>query len=135
MLKRTRQTKEKENVTRRGFLKAAAAAAGAATLGFPMIAKAQGPISNALAEHLADQGQFSMSTRSTSAKLVNDMTGGDLEDRSASGGRRRAGLGLLALRLPRGRSTAATGCWATTTASRMRWRCGTPARASAWTPT
>ena len=36
---------EKPQASRRKFLTGAAAATGAATLGFPMIAKAQGPIS------------------------------------------------------------------------------------------
>ena len=77
-MKKVKQTKEKENVSRRGFLKAAAVAAGAATLGFPMIAKAQGPISM--------RWQCTWPTKDIFhefaldfAKKINDMTGGDLK--------------------------------------------------------
>src|SRR3989337_2416755 len=65
------------SASRRKFLRGAAAATGAATLGFPMIVKAQGPISmrwqstwptkDILHEYALDF-----------AKKVNDMTGGDL---------------------------------------------------------
>ena len=51
--------KETKGVSRRNFLTAAAAVtAGAATLGFPTVVKAQGPITMRLAEHLAHQGHF-----------------------------------------------------------------------------
>ena len=65
------------SASRRKFLRGAAAATGAATLGFPMIAKAQGPISmrwqstwpskDIFHEYAVDFG-----------KKINDMTGGDL---------------------------------------------------------
>jgi len=94
MLKRTRQTKEKENVTRRGFLKAAAAAAGAATLGFPMIAKAQGPISMRWQSTWPTKDIFHEYALDF-AKLVNDMTGGDLKIEVLPAGAVVPAFGLL----------------------------------------
>src|SRR3954452_21104501 len=64
---------------RRKFLTGAAAAAtGAATLGFPMIAKAQGPISMRFQSTWPSKDIFHEYAQDY-AKIVNDMTGGDLK--------------------------------------------------------
>jgi TRAP-type mannitol/chloroaromatic compound transport system substrate-binding protein len=71
--------KEKTVATRRKFLTGAAAAtAGAATLGFPMIAKAQGPISFRFQSTWPAKDIFHEYANDF-AKKVNDMTGGDLK--------------------------------------------------------
>jgi TRAP-type mannitol/chloroaromatic compound transport system substrate-binding protein len=78
-MKKVKQTKEKENVSRRGFLKTAAVAAGAAaTLGFPMIVKAQGPISMRWQSTWPTKDIFHEFALDF-AKKINDMTGGDLK--------------------------------------------------------
>ena len=65
--------------TRRGFLKAATGAtAGMATLGFPMIAKAQGPITMRWQSTWPSKDIFHEYAQDY-AKKVNDMTGGDLK--------------------------------------------------------
>ena len=87
--------KDTTAASRRKFLSGAAAAtAGAATLGFPMIAKAQGPISmrwqstwpakDILHEYANDF-----------AKKVNDMTGGDLRIEVLPAGAVVPAFGLL----------------------------------------
>src|SRR4029077_10739574 len=69
----------KRSNTRRKFLTSAAAAAtGAATLGFPMIAKAQGPISMRWQSTWPSKDIFHEYANDF-AKKVNDMTGGDLK--------------------------------------------------------
>ncbi|HXR57870.1 MAG TPA: twin-arginine translocation signal domain-containing protein [Burkholderiales bacterium] len=69
---------DKSVASRRKFLTGAtAAAAGAATLGFPMIAKAQGPISMRFQSTWPSKDIFHEYALDY-AKLVNDMTGGDL---------------------------------------------------------
>jgi len=69
----------KPAVSRRKFLTGAAtAAAGAATLGFPMIAKAQGPISMRWQSTWPSKDIFHEYALDF-AKKVNDMTGGDLK--------------------------------------------------------
>jgi TRAP-type mannitol/chloroaromatic compound transport system substrate-binding protein len=66
-------------VSRRKFLTGAAgAAAGTAALGFPMIAKAQGPISFRFQSTWPSKDIFHEYAQDF-AKLVNDMTGGDLK--------------------------------------------------------
>ena len=71
--------KDKTVATRRKFLSGAAAAtAGAATLGFPMIAKAQGPISMRFQSTWPSKDIFHEYAQDY-AKLVNDMTGGELK--------------------------------------------------------
>ncbi|HEY7436936.1 MAG TPA: twin-arginine translocation signal domain-containing protein, partial [Methylomirabilota bacterium] len=62
---------------RRRFLKTAAAA-GVATLGFPMVAKAQGPISMRWQSTWPAKDIFHEYAVDF-AKKVNDMTGGDLK--------------------------------------------------------
>jgi len=72
------QVKKSETASRRKFLTGAAAAtAGAATLGFPMIAKAQGPISMRWQSTWPSKDIFHEYALDF-AKKVNDMTGGDL---------------------------------------------------------
>jgi len=72
------KTKEKQ-VTRRNFLAGAAAVtAGAATLGFPMIAKSQGPISMRWQSTWPTKDIFHEFALDF-AKKINDMTGGDLK--------------------------------------------------------
>jgi TRAP-type mannitol/chloroaromatic compound transport system substrate-binding protein len=85
---------EKPQASRRKFLTGAAAASGAATLGFPMIAKAQGPITmrwqstwpskDIFHEYAVDFG-----------KKVNDMTGGDLRIEVLPAGAVVPAFGLL----------------------------------------
>jgi TRAP-type mannitol/chloroaromatic compound transport system substrate-binding protein len=71
--------KDKSVASRRKFLSGAAAAtAGAATLGFPMIAKAQGPISMRWQSTWPAKDIFH-EYAGDFAKKVNDMTGGDLK--------------------------------------------------------
>src|SRR6266481_5636242 len=65
-------------VSRRKFLRGAAVAGGAATLGFPMIAKAQGPISMRWQSTWTSKDIFHEYALDF-AKKVNDMTGGDLK--------------------------------------------------------
>jgi TRAP-type mannitol/chloroaromatic compound transport system substrate-binding protein len=67
-----------EKVSRRSFLKTAAVTAGAATIGFPMIAKAQGPISMRWQSTWPTKDIFHEYALDF-AKKVNDMTGGDLK--------------------------------------------------------
>jgi TRAP-type mannitol/chloroaromatic compound transport system substrate-binding protein len=62
---------------RRRFLKSAAAATGAAAVGFPMVAKAQGPISMRWQSTWPAKDIFHEYANDF-AKKVNDMTGGDL---------------------------------------------------------
>src|ERR1044071_5718988 len=73
---------DKPQASRRKFLTGAAgAAAGSAALGFPMIVKAQGPIS--------------FRWQSTWPKKVNDMTGGDLKIEVLPAGAVVPAFGLL----------------------------------------
>jgi TRAP-type mannitol/chloroaromatic compound transport system substrate-binding protein len=67
----------KPEVSRRKFLRGAAAASGAAALGFPMIVKAQGPISMRWQSTWPAKDIFHEYANDF-AKKVNDMTGGDL---------------------------------------------------------
>ncbi len=72
------QSKKPETASRRKFLAGAAAAtAGAATLGFPTIVKAQGPISMRWQSTWPSKDIFHEYALDF-AKKVNDMTGGDL---------------------------------------------------------
>jgi TRAP-type mannitol/chloroaromatic compound transport system substrate-binding protein len=85
---------QQPKASRRKFLTGAAAATGAATLGFPMIAKAQGPISmrwqstwpakDIFHEYATDFG-----------KKINDMTGGDLRIEVLPAGAVVPAFGLL----------------------------------------
>jgi TRAP-type mannitol/chloroaromatic compound transport system substrate-binding protein len=68
----------KPQVSRRKFLRGATAAAGASALGFPMIAKAQGPISFRFQSTWPSKDIFHEYAQDF-AKVVNDMTGGDLK--------------------------------------------------------
>src|SRR3989442_6340844 len=73
------QSKKTETASRRKFLASAAAAtAGAATLGFPTIVKAQGPISMRWQSTWPSKDIFHEYALDY-AKKVNDMTGGDLK--------------------------------------------------------
>jgi len=65
-------------VSRRNFLTAAAVTAGAATLGFPSVLKAQGPISMRWQSTWPTKDIFHEFALDFAAK-VNDMTGGDLK--------------------------------------------------------
>ena len=83
---------KKTGVSRRNFLTAAAAVtAGAATLGFPSVLKAQGPISMRWQSTWPTKDIFHEYALDF-AKKVNDMTGGDLKIEVLPGGRRGAGL-------------------------------------------
>jgi TRAP-type mannitol/chloroaromatic compound transport system substrate-binding protein len=80
MKEREEDGKEKpQGVSRRHLLKVAAVAAGgAATLGFPMVAKAQGPITMRWQSTWPSKDIFHEYALDF-AKKVNDMTGGDLK--------------------------------------------------------
>jgi TRAP-type mannitol/chloroaromatic compound transport system substrate-binding protein len=81
--------------SRRKFLSGAAAAtAGAATLGFPMISKAQGPISMRFQSTWPSKDIFHEYALDY-AKTVNDMTGGDLKIEVLPAGAVVAPFGLL----------------------------------------
>jgi len=87
--------KEKTVASRRKFLSGAAAAtAGAATLGFPMIAKAQGPISMRWQSTWPSKDIFHEYALDF-AKKVNDMTGGDLKIEVLPAGAVVPAFGLL----------------------------------------
>jgi TRAP-type mannitol/chloroaromatic compound transport system substrate-binding protein len=84
-----------ETASRRKFLAGAAAAtAGAATLGFPMIAKAQGPISMRWQSTWPSKDIFHEYALDY-AKKVNDMTGGDLKIEVLPAGAVVPAFGLL----------------------------------------
>ena len=82
MIKKMKQNKTKEEkVSRRSFLKTAAVAAGAAgaaAIGFPTIAKAQGPITMRWQSTWPTKDIFHEYALDF-AKKVNDMTGGELK--------------------------------------------------------
>src|SRR3954471_7283076 len=85
----------KPPVSRRKFLTGAAtAAAGAATLGFPMIAKAQGPISMRWQSAWPATEIFHEYALDF-AKKVNDMTGGELKIEVLPAGAVVPAFGLL----------------------------------------
>ena len=87
--------KEKSVASRRKFLSGAAAAtAGAATLGFPMIAKAQGPISMRFQSTWPSKDIFHEYANDF-AKKINDMTGGDLKIEVLPAGAVVPAFGLL----------------------------------------
>jgi TRAP-type mannitol/chloroaromatic compound transport system substrate-binding protein len=85
----------KPQASRRKFLTGAAAAtAGAATLGFPMIAKAQGPISMRWQSTWPSKDIFHEYAVDF-AKKINDMTGGDLKIEVLPAGAVVPAFGLL----------------------------------------
>jgi len=89
------QSKKFQTASRRKFLAGAAAAtAGAATLGFPMIAKAQGPISMRWQSTWPSKDIFHEYALDY-AKKVNDMTGGDLKIEVLPAGSVVPAFGLL----------------------------------------
>ena len=89
------QVKKPETASRRKFLTGAAAAtAGAAALGFPMIAKAQGPISMRWQSTWPTKDIFHEYALDF-AKKVNDMTGGDLKIEVLPAGAVVPAFGLL----------------------------------------
>jgi TRAP-type mannitol/chloroaromatic compound transport system substrate-binding protein len=81
-------------VTRRKFLRGAAAATGTAALGFPMIVKAQGPISMRWQSTWPAKDIFHEYANDF-AKKVNDMTGGDLRIEVLPAGAVVPAFGLL----------------------------------------
>jgi len=83
-----------QKASRRRFLTGAAAATGAATLGFPMIAKAQGPISMRWQSTWPAKDIFHEYALDF-AKKVNDMTGGDLKIEVLPAGAVVPAFGLL----------------------------------------
>jgi TRAP-type mannitol/chloroaromatic compound transport system substrate-binding protein len=85
---------DKPQASRRKFLTGAAAAGGAATLGFPMIAKAQGPISMRWQSTWPSKDIFHEYALDF-AKKVNDMTGGDLKIEVLPAGAVVPAFGLL----------------------------------------
>src|SRR6478752_1061035 len=88
-------TQQKSPASRRKFLTGAAAAAtGAATLGFPMIVKAQGPISMRFQSTWPSKDIFHEFAVDY-AKKVNDMTGGDLKIEVLPAGAVVPAFGLL----------------------------------------
>src|SRR5687767_16039958 len=85
---------EKPQASRRKFLTGAAAASGAATVGFPMIAKAQGPIAMRWQSTWPQKDIFHEYALDY-AKKVNDMTGGDLKIEVLPAGAVVPAFGLL----------------------------------------
>ena len=85
---------QQSKASRRKFLTGAAAATGAATLGFPMIAKAQGPISMRWQSTWPAKDIFHEYANDF-AKKVNDMTGGDLRIEVLPAGAVVPAFGLL----------------------------------------
>src|SRR5215470_15434015 len=85
---------QQATASRRRFLTGAAAATGAATLGFPMIAKAQGPISMRWQSTWPAKDIFHEYANDF-AKKVNDMTGGDLRIEVLPAGAVVPAFGLL----------------------------------------
>src|SRR5512139_2046182 len=83
---------KKRNVTRRSFL--SAVAAGTAALGFPMVAKAQGPITMRWQSTWPTKDIFHEYALDY-AKKVNDMTGGDLKIEVLPAGAVVPAFGLL----------------------------------------
>ena len=96
MQKRAPNTPQSEKaVSRRGMLKAAAAVAGgAATLGFPNVVKAQGPIAMRWQSTWPQKDIFHEYALDF-AKKVNDMTGGDLKIEVLPAGAVVPAFGLL----------------------------------------
>ena len=89
------KVQKSETASRRKFLAGAAAAtAGAATLGFPMIAKAQGPIGMRWQSTWPSKDIFHEYALDY-AKKVNDMTGGDLKIEVLPAGSVVPAFGLL----------------------------------------
>jgi TRAP-type mannitol/chloroaromatic compound transport system substrate-binding protein len=89
------QSKKTETASRRKFLAGAAAAtAGAATLGFPTIVKAQGPVSMRWQSTWPSKDIFHEYALDY-AKKVNDMTGGDLRIEVLPAGAVVPAFGLL----------------------------------------
>jgi TRAP-type mannitol/chloroaromatic compound transport system substrate-binding protein len=82
------------SVTRRKFLRGAAAATGAATLGFPAIVKAQGPIAMRWQSTWPAKDIFHEYANDF-AKKVNDMTGGELRIEVLPAGAVVPAFGLL----------------------------------------
>jgi TRAP-type mannitol/chloroaromatic compound transport system substrate-binding protein len=93
-LKRTPACNKTAARSRRKFLTAAGTAAGIATLGFPMIAKAQGPISMRWQSTWPSKDIFHEYALDY-AKKVNDMTGGDLKIEVLPAGAVVPAFGLL----------------------------------------
>src|SRR4051812_17661906 len=85
---------DKPQGSRRKFLTGAAAAGGAAALGFPMIVKAQGPISMRWQSTWPAKDIFH-EYASDFAKKINDMTGGDLKIEVLPAGAVVPAFGLL----------------------------------------
>src|SRR6187455_2797422 len=85
---------QQPKASRRKFLTGAAAATGAATLGFPMIAKAQGPISMRWQSTWPAKDIFHEYANDF-AKKVNDMTGGDVKIEVLPAGAVVPAFGLL----------------------------------------
>jgi TRAP-type mannitol/chloroaromatic compound transport system substrate-binding protein len=95
MKKELSKDTKKEGVSRRNFLTTAAAVtAGAATLGFPSVLKAQGPISMRWQSTWPTKDIFHEYALDF-AKLVNDMTGGDLKIEVLPAGAVVPAFGLL----------------------------------------
>jgi TRAP-type mannitol/chloroaromatic compound transport system substrate-binding protein len=95
LLKKTAQSPEKASVSRRKFLTGAVAATtGAAITAFPMIAKAQGPITMRWQSTWPAKDIFHEFALDY-AKKVNDMTGGDLRIEVLPAGAVVAPFGLL----------------------------------------
>ncbi len=84
----------KPEVSRRKFLRGAVAAGGTAALGFPMIAKAQGPIAFRWQSTWPSKDIFHEYALDF-AKKVNDMTGGDLKIEVLPAGAVVPAFGLL----------------------------------------
>jgi TRAP-type mannitol/chloroaromatic compound transport system substrate-binding protein len=88
------QDQDAKKISRRNVLKAAVAAGGAAALGFPMIVKAQGPTTMRWQSTWPQKDIFHEFALDF-AKMVNDMTGGDLKIEVLPAGAVVPAFGLL----------------------------------------
>jgi TRAP-type mannitol/chloroaromatic compound transport system substrate-binding protein len=88
------EQQKKPEAARRKFLRAAAAGTGAAALGFPAIVKAQGPITMRWQSTWPTKDIFHEYALDY-AKIVNDMTGGDLKIEVLPAGAVVPAFGLL----------------------------------------
>ena len=88
------QEQEAKKISRRNVLKAAVAAGGVAALGFPMIVKAQGPTTMRWQSTWPQKDIFHEFALDF-AKMVNDMTGGDLKIEVLPAGAVVPAFGLL----------------------------------------
>ncbi len=133
--KDVKNTKTQTGVSRRKFLASAALATGgaAATLGFPAILKAQGPISMRWQSTWPTKDIFHEYALDF-AKKVNDMTGGDLKIEVLPAGAVVPAFNLLDA-VSKGTLDGGHGVLVYHYGKQKPWPCGARAQLSAWMPT